>query len=346
MIAGAAPRALPIVTFRYNRVARLSLAEERRPWKPPRPCRDLPDSWRDARHAQQLQRNEDVKMNGRLETTAITGTRCLTRLCTVLAVFLTAMTFAGAVLAGTFEDAAAAYNRGDYSTALKLYLPLANAGMSMAQYNVGIMYSKGLGAPQDYAEAMTWYRRAADQGLAAAGYALGVIYASGQGVAQDYAKAMKWFRAAADQGFCAAQYNVGAIHLKGRGVAQDYARAMKWFRTAADQGFAAAQYGVGYMYLNGNGVPQDYIEAARWFRLAADQGDEEAQYGLGSMYSTGQGVPQNPVEALKWFDLAIAGLDGRRRDRAVQARDLAKSRMTPQQIAESRKLAREWSPTP
>jgi hypothetical protein len=64
------------------------------------------------------------------------------------------------------------------------------------------------------------------------------------------------------------------------------------------------------------------------------------------MYSTGQGVSQNSVEALKWFDLAIPGLHGKQRDRAVQTRDVAESKMTPQQIAEARKLAREWKPTP
>jgi uncharacterized protein len=232
----------------------------------------------------------------------------LATVCTVLAALLATMAFAGTVAAGPFEEAAAAYNRRDYSTALKLYRPLADAGKPLAQYRLGVMYDKGLGVPKDPAEALTWYRKAADQGVAAARYSLGSIYATSQGVSQDYVKAMTWFRA------------------------------------AADQGFAAAQYGVGYMYFKGYGVQQDYGEALRWFRKAAEQGDADAQYGLGSMYSRGEGISRNSVEALKWFNLAIAGLRGKRRDTAVLFRDLEANKMTPQQVAEAEKLGREWQP--
>jgi TPR repeat protein len=41
--------------------------------------------------------------------------------------------------------------------------------------------------PQDYAEAVKWYRKAADQGNAVAQYDLGVMYDKGQGVPQNFA---------------------------------------------------------------------------------------------------------------------------------------------------------------
>ncbi len=61
-----------------------------------------------------------------------------------------------------------ALERGDYATAFKLSLPLAERGGAEAQYNLGFMYEHGLGVSRDEAEAVTWYRKAAEQGHAAA----------------------------------------------------------------------------------------------------------------------------------------------------------------------------------
>ncbi len=63
-----------------------------------------------------------------------------------------------------FQDGLAAYQRGDYQTALREWRPLAEQGYAPAQYNIGSMYKNGHGVPQDYAEAARWYRRAAEQG--------------------------------------------------------------------------------------------------------------------------------------------------------------------------------------
>jgi hypothetical protein len=76
----------------------------------------------------------------------------------------------GAAIAGPFEDAAAAYKRKDYASAMSLWRSLAEQGDTRAQGNVGVMYSHGEGVPQDYAEALKWYRRAAEQGDAHAQY--------------------------------------------------------------------------------------------------------------------------------------------------------------------------------
>jgi len=84
-------------------------------------------------------------------------------------------------------------------------------------------------------------------------------------------------------------------------------------------------------------------EAGRRFALAADQGVAAAQYNLGLMYAKGYGVPQNHIEAHTWFTLAAASYTSKpNRDRAVAARDTEAARMTPAQIAEAQKLAREW----
>jgi TolA-binding protein len=49
-----------------------------------------------------------------------------------------------------FENGVAAYERGDYATAMRLWRPLADRGNGDAQYNLGVMYDKGLGVrPND-----------------------------------------------------------------------------------------------------------------------------------------------------------------------------------------------------
>jgi hypothetical protein len=101
------------------------------------------------------------------------------------------------------------------------------------------------------------------------------------------------------------------------------------------------------MYVNGHGVSQDYTQALIWYRKAADQGNDRAQFGLGLMYANGHGVPQDYVRAHMWFNIAAAAAgasDVSVRD-AIKWRDLVAARMTPAQIAEARRLAREWKPT-
>jgi TPR repeat protein len=63
-----------------------------------------------------------------------------------------------AAVAGPFEDAGAAYNIGNYVTALQLYRPLAVKGDMRAQHILGNIYYKGLGVPKDDTQAVSWYR--------------------------------------------------------------------------------------------------------------------------------------------------------------------------------------------
>jgi TPR repeat protein len=94
----------------------------------------------------------------------------------------------------------------------------------------------------------------------------------------------------------------------------------------------------------------DYATALRLWRPLADQGVPDALVNLALMYLKGQGVPQDNVQALKWFTLA-AGASSESEDpdllaAAVKIRDLLGAKMTPEQIAEAQKLAREWKPNP
>ncbi len=92
-----------------------------------------------------------------------------------LAVALLA-SLAAPVRAG-FDEGWAAYDRGDYETALQEWGPLAEQGDAFAQYAIGLMYAKGRGVPQDYDEAVAWYLLSAEQGDWDAQYRLGLMYA-------------------------------------------------------------------------------------------------------------------------------------------------------------------------
>ena len=117
----------------------------------------------------------------------------------ILAGVVLSLMLTGAAVAGPLEEGVAAYQRGDYSTAVRLWRPLAEQGDAFVQWLLGIMHDQGQGVPQDDAEAVKWYRLAAEQGDAEAQNNLGVMYAKGQGVPQDDAEAMKWYRLAAEQ---------------------------------------------------------------------------------------------------------------------------------------------------
>jgi TPR repeat protein len=85
-----------------------------------------------------------------------------------------------------------AYLRDDYAKTAKELQGLANLGEPRAQYDLALLYDKGLGVPQSDAEALRWYTRAAEQGDARAQYNLGLMYMNGQGTTPNLIMAYYW----------------------------------------------------------------------------------------------------------------------------------------------------------
>lgn len=221
------------------------------------------------------------------------------------------------VLAGPLEDGLAAYKKGDWDTAVRLLLPLAEKGDAQAQEKIGRLYDRGRGFPRNYAEAERWYRKAAEQGDAPAQSRLAFMYRSGK----------------------VGPRNAGP---------KEFAEALELYRKAAAQNNPLAQVGLGYMLWAGEGMPVDPAAAASWFRKAADQGDALAQLSLGTLYEQGKGVPKDNVQAYKWFDLATIDDGEYEADvftRAKSHRDKIAGEMTRQQIAAAQKLVQEWKAT-
>jgi TPR repeat protein len=92
------------------------------------------------------------------------------------------------------------------------------------------------------------------------------------------------------------------------------------------------------------------LQAVKWFRRSANQRVAGAQFELSGMYCKGMGVKRDVVQAHMWANLATAqGMTGavtREIEMASAARITAEEQMTPAQILEAQKMAREWKPKP
>jgi TPR repeat protein len=110
----------------------------------------------------------------------------------------------------------------------------AEHGDAEAQVNLGVMYEKGNGVPQDYSQAAAWYRKAAEQGDATAQGDLGTMYFYGKGVPQDYIESHKWLNLAASrmsgekQKDYAAARDVVAEKMTPAQLAEAQKRASEW----------------------------------------------------------------------------------------------------------------------
>jgi TPR repeat protein len=247
----------------------------------------------------------------------------------VVSLFLwsVSMTWAAPALTGTpIAEVQARAAKGD-----------ADAEMELAR-----RYAEGDGLAKDLAKAAKWHRKAAEQGLAAAEFQMGMDYANGLGVKADSREALLWFEKAGNHGLAEAQLQAGLFLERGDGTKEWPAEAAKWYRRAAEQGLAAADFELGRCYLSGTGVTKDISEGIKWLQQAAEQGNAGGQACLGSCYLKGEGVPKDYVQAYKWFNLASAQGDGGDFSKVnlVKVEHL----LTPEQVLEGQRLAREFKP--
>ena len=106
---------------------------------------------------------------------------------------------------------------------------LAREGDAVAQFNLGIMYQNGEGAPRDLAEAARWFGKSADQGYVDAEFNLGILLADGQGVPRDYVQAYMWFSLAAQRDNASAENRDAIARLMTpEQIAQAKALAAAW----------------------------------------------------------------------------------------------------------------------
>jgi TPR repeat protein len=118
---------------------------------------------------------------------------------------------------------------------------------------------------------------------------------------------------------------------------------------AAEAGDAGAQCNLGILYVsglddNGYAVEGSRPEAVRWLLAAAEQGLPRAQIKLAEIYADAPDQSGSHTTACGWFLLAALGSEGIHLHRARSGYDRIAPQLTPAQIAEAKRFAREWTP--
>jgi TPR repeat protein len=118
---------------------------------------------------------------------------------------------------------------------------------------------------------------------------------------------------------------------------------------AAEAGDARAQCNLGILFDNGlddNGyaVEGNRPQAVRWLLAAAEQGLPRAQVKLAQVYADEPDISGSHATACGWFLLAAMGLRGIHLHSARSEYQRIAAHLTPTQIAEARRFARDWTP--
>ncbi len=216
----------------------------------------------------------------------------------------------------------------------------ANTQQADLSYQAGMKQLTSGSSPGDLAFAAQRFEEAANRGHVEAQAKLAEMYAAGEGRPQDFKRSAHWFERAARNGHPQSQFNLGVLFQTGRGVPQDFASARDWFEQAANAGVAEAQHNLAVLFANGIDTSKDYGKAAHWFSKAANQGHGNAQLSLGYLYEHGLGVEQDQIQAYKWYTLAA----GRNETGAASRLDTLGAKLTVNELAAGKALARRWVP--
>ena len=140
-----------------------------------------------------------------------------------------------------------------------------------------------------------------------------------------------------------ASRKLGMRYYRGDGVPMDYDKAVLHLGRAVARGDAVAANILGKMYEFGMGVKEDEALSARWYIAGAELGDPSSQFHASIACYKGAGVPRNRAQAAKWATLALRHGDWFRK-RYGPTIEAIEAELTPEELAEGRRLAAEWKP--
>lgn len=159
----------------------------------------------------------------------------------------------------------------------------AEAGSPLAALEMASRLSKD--EKPDMLGAYKYLLSAANAGVPVAQNELGLLYVSGNFGLSDPIAGSAWFALAAKAGFAAAQNNLGTLYERGMGVPVDFNNAGQLYMLAANQGHPAATTGLARLHASGQGTPQDLPKAWALASLAIERGDNDAKTLLGDLTS-------------------------------------------------------------
>ncbi|MGY3439613.1 tetratricopeptide repeat protein [Marinovum sp. KMM 9879] len=198
------------------------------------------------------------------------------------------------------ETAKATYDSGDYVTARRLLLALAERGDAGSQLDIGLLMIQGKGGPVERDNGEDWIAKAAAQDHPVANRIMGQIaLAQPQAPGAD-ASARQYLRRATELDDIPATYLLGELLLKG----PDAEEALALITRAAEGGHTGAQYRLSELLSQGKFAPVDLNAAFGWLTKAADAGLPEAQYQLARSFDSGAIKPaqgDGTVLALDWY---------------------------------------------
>src|SRR5690554_4059208 len=184
--------------------------------------------------------------------------------------------------------------------ALSWFTRSAMQGNVLAQYNLGLMFEQGRGAPKSFTEAAHWYTQAANNNHAGAQINLAYLYENGLGIESSKERAAQLYFAAAQSGDPQGQYNYALLQealLAGR------FDAIPWLEKSAQQGYAPAMYSLAIRQLDTDTLRTN---AVTWLKKAAEQTHIGAQLLLGQAYTKGlYGVTVSLAQAMYYYNMAV-----------------------------------------
>ncbi|MBQ4561009.1 MAG: sel1 repeat family protein [Clostridia bacterium] len=165
------------------------------------------------------------------------------------------------------------------------------------------MYADGRGATKNITKAIELWTLSADMGNAASEYNLAMLYMRGIGCKKDIDRAVNYIKSAAAKGLAPA---VKALSTLPKEYTEKTEAEITELESLADNGDVKAIYTLANCYFKGNGVPQSKTKAVDLYTEAAKLGHLPSQLVLITRYTMDKDIPSAWSVAEYWYDKACA----------------------------------------
>ena len=207
-----------------------------------------------------------------------------------------------------YEDGAKAAKNGDFVTALREFMPLAEQGDALAQVRVGGLYLNGAGVDKNKDIAFSWFLKSANQGNTDAQ----IMLASDYYKQKKYNLSAEWYAKLVEKGMPDAMFYLGLIYIVGpAGVPKDLEKAASLMKLSAENGYDDAKLELGMLYFQGDGVEKDIEKATYWFKKSADSGSKDGKEMFDYVTRAGKSSEDSSLIKLQCNVISIVTADSK-----------------------------------